>query len=200
VGGSVNGPASPAAGASSIRRLEPARVGLMLFIAMEIMFFAGLISSFAVFRFSPVSWPPADQPRMPIPITGLNTLVLLVSGLTFFLALSALKSSDLRLFKKLLTWTVVLGVVFLGVQGMEWVKLLHFGLTAHSSIFGGFFYCLVGTHAVHVLGGLIALLYVWRKALGGRYDAQRTLGVELCRTYWFFVVALWPILFVLVYL
>ena len=200
MGGSVIGPASPAAGVSSTRRLEPARVGLALFIAMEVMFFAGLISSFTVFRFSPVAWPPPDQPRLPIPITGLNTLVLLVSGLTFFLALPALKSSNLSQFKKLLTWTLVLGMTFLGSQGMEWVKLLRFGLTVHGSIFGGFFYCLVGTHAVHVLGGLIALLWVWFRAQQGGYDAQRSLGVELCRIYWFFVVGLWPILFGLVYL
>ena len=196
----ANGPVVGVAGAGAPRRLEPARVGLMLFIAMEIMFFAGLISSFAVFRFSPVAWPPADQPRMPIPMTGLNTLVLLVSGLTFYLALPALKNSDLRQFKKLLTWTAVLGAVFLGIQGVEWVKLLHFGLTAHGSIFGGFFYCLIGTHAVHVLGGLTALVYVLVRAFQGKYDAQQRLGVELCRLYWFFVVALWPILFGLVYL
>ena len=194
------GPAAPVARAPFTRRLEPARVGLMLFISMEIMFFAGLISSFAVFRFSPVQWPPAGQPRLPIPITGLNTLVLLVSGLTFFLALPALKSANISLFKKLLTWTTLLGAVFLIVQGMEWVKLLHFGLTAHESIFGGFFYCLVGTHAVHVLGGLVALVWVWSRAYRGKYDAQNSLGVELCRIYWFFVVALWPILFALVYL
>jgi heme/copper-type cytochrome/quinol oxidase subunit 3 len=200
VGGPVNGPASSAAGAPIPHRLEPARVGLALFIAMEIMFFAGLISSFSVFRFSPVAWPPPDQPRLPIPITGLNTLVLLVSGLTFFLALPALKSLNLSQFKKLLTWTAVLGAVFLGIQGMEWVKLLHFGLTAHGSIFGGFFYLLVGMHALHVLGGLTALIWVWFRAQQGKYDAQNSLGVELCRIYWFFVVSLWPILFGLVYL
>lgn len=198
--GPVNVPVSPMAGAPIPRRLEPGRVGLALFIAMEIMFFAGLISSFSVFRFSPVAWPPPDQPRLPIPITGLNTLVLLVSGLTFFLAFPALKSSNLSQFKKLLTWTVVLGAVFLTIQGMEWIKLLKFGLTAHGSIFGGFFYLLVGLHALHVLGGLTALVWVWLRAQQDKYDAQHSLGMELCRIYWFFVVGLWPILFGLVYL
>jgi cytochrome c oxidase subunit 3 len=83
---------------------------------------------------------------------------------------------------------------------MEWVKLLHFGLTLHASIFGGFFYCLVGTHAVHVAGGMVALLFVVLRAWQDMYSAQKSLGVELCRMYWFFVVGLWPILFVLVYL
>ena len=197
--GLVSGPA-PTAGPASDRRIEPARLGIILFIIAEIMFFSGLISSFVMFRFSPVPWPPPGQPRLPLEITSVNTLILLLSGLTFFMALKPLKASNGRLFKGLLTATAVLGFIFLSVQGVEWVRLLHFGLTLHASIFGGFFYCLVGTHAVHVTGGLVALLWVLNKAWKGKYSAQNTLGVELCRMYWFFVVGLWPILFFLVYL
>jgi heme/copper-type cytochrome/quinol oxidase subunit 3 len=165
---------------------------------MEIMFFAGLISSFLVFRLG--QWPPPDQPRLPVEWTAFNTLVLLASGLTFHLALKALKASSLSRFRQYLAWTAVLGFIFLAIQGTEWVRLVHFGLTVHASIFGGFFYCLIGTHGVHVAGGLIALLWVMNKAFQGTYSATQTLGVELCRMYWSFVVGLWPILFVLVYL
>ncbi len=196
----VSGRILSPSGASSDRRMEPARLGLALFIIAEIMFFAGLISAFVVFRFSPVQWPPPDQPRLPIEVTAVNTLILLLSGLTFHLAFKALKTGKSGSFKNLLAVTAALGFVFLAVQGMEWVKLLRFGLTAHESIFGGFFYCLVGTHAVHVTGGLLALLWVFNKAWKGSYNSQKTLGVDLCRMYWFFVVGLWPILFALVYL
>lgn len=164
------------------------------------MFFSGMISAFVAFRFSPVPWPPPDQPRLPIEITAVNTFILLLSGVTFYFTLGALKASQEALFKKLLTLTAVLGLVFLLVQGFEWVRLLHFGLTLHSSIFGGFFYCLVGIHAVHVAGGLAALLFVLARAWNDAYSAGKSLGVELCRMYWFFVVGLWPILFALVYL
>ena len=196
----VSGRILSPSGASSDRRMEPARLGLALFIIAEIMFFAGLISAFVVFRFSPVQWPPPDQPRLPIEVTAVNTLILLLSGLTFHLAFKALKTGKSGSFKNLLAVTAALGFVFLAVQGMEWVKLLRFGLTAHENIFGGFFYCLVGTHAVHVTGGLLALLWVFNKAWKGSYNSQKTLGVDLCRMYWFFVVGLWPILFALVYL
>jgi len=181
-------------------RMEPAKLGILLFIIAEIMFFSGLISSFVVFRFSPIQWPPPDQPRLPIEVTAVNTGILLISGLTFFFAFGALKASKYPLFKNLLTLTAVLGLTFLGVQGFEWVRLLHFGLTLHSSIFGGFFYCLVGVHAVHATGGLTALLWVLSKAWKGSYSSQKSLGVEICELYWFFVVGLWPILFALVYL
>ena len=182
------------------RRLTTAKLGILLFITAEIMFFAGLISSFVVFRFSPVQWPPLGQPRLPLEVTAVNTLILLASGLTFQLAYRAWKRAQSGAFKVLLTVTAVLGSIFLLVQGFEWVRLLKFGLTLHASIFGGFFYCLVGTHGLHVLGGLVVLVWVLKKAWEGAYDSNEALGVEVCRIYWFFVVALWPVLFFLVYL
>jgi len=198
--GSVSGPALTTAGKVPSPRLEPARVGLVLFIAAEIMFFAGLISSFVVFRFSPVPWPPAGQPRLPIEVTSVNTAILLLSGIIFFTALRALKDGNDRLFKILLSVTAGLGFIFLAIQGFEWIHLVRFGLTLHASLFGGFFYCLIGTHGVHVAGGLLALLWVLNRAWKGAYNARNRLGLDLCLMYWLFVVTLWPILFVLVYL
>lgn len=188
------------AGEQRESRINPAKLGLMLFITAELMFFAGLISAFLVFRLSPVQWPPLGQPRLPIEVTAVNTAILLLSGITFFIALKPLQVGKYQTFLKLLTTTAVLGCLFLGIQGLEWVRLLHFGLTLHESIFGGFFYCLVGVHAFHVFGGLLALLWVGSKAYKGVYNSTNTLGVELCRTYWFLVVGLWPVLFCLVYL
>jgi cytochrome c oxidase subunit 3 len=198
--GPVPGPGASMAGSAANRRIQPAKLGILLFITAEIRFFAGMISAFAVFRFSPVQWPPAGEPRLPLEVTAVNTLILLLSGVLFQLAYNALKASHDGLFKKWLTASAALGLIFLAVQGMEWIRLLHFGLTLRASIFGGFFYCLVGIHAVHVAGGLAAFLYVLAKAWKGAYGAGNSLGVELCRMYWFFVVGLWPILFALVYL
>ena len=181
-------------------RLEPAKLGLLLFIAMEIMFFAGLISAFIMFRFSPIPWPPAGQPRLPVNVTALNTLVLLFSGFSFYSALKALKAEKYMAFLRGLEMTTWLGVIFLFVQGTEWIRLLHFGLTLSSGIYGGFFYALVGLHALHVAGGLLALIWVRRRAYQAAYVGGKILGAELCQIYWFFVVGLWPVLFVLVYL
>ncbi len=185
---------------SNRRTIISAKLGILLFITAEIMFFGGLISAFVVFRFGPSPWPPPGQPRLPLEVTAVNTLVLLLSGTTFHLAFRALQSGRDQVFKNLLTLTGILGLLFLAVQGFEWVRLLKFGLTLHASIFGGFFYCLVGTHGLHVFGGLMALLWVLTRAWTGAYDATHSLGVEICRIYWFFVVGLWPVIFALVYL
>jgi heme/copper-type cytochrome/quinol oxidase subunit 3 len=181
-------------------RLEPAKLGLLLFIVMEVMFFAGLISAFIMFRFSPIPWPPAGQPRLPVLVTGLNTLLLLFSGFSFYRALKDLRADKYTAFLSGLEVTTWLGFLFLFVQGAEWVRLLNFGLTLSSGIFGGFFYSLVGLHALHAAGGLLALFWVRRRAYRAAYVRGKILGVELCQMYWFFVVGLWPVLFVLVYL
>jgi cytochrome c oxidase subunit III len=181
------------------RKIEPAMLGLLLFIVLEIMFFAGLISAFMVFRLSPVEWPPAGQPRLPIEVTAINTVVLLLSGFTFYKALKVLREGKKGLYLSLLTLTTLLGILFLATQGYEWVRLVKFGLSVHSSIYGGFFYALVGLHGFHVFGGVLALFWVLVRSLMGAYSAKEHLGVDLCRTYWFFVVGLWPVLFTLIY-
>lgn len=196
----MNPPAAPAEFAGPPRRLEPAKLGIILFIVAECMFFAGLISAFIVFKFGSVSWPPAGQPRLPWEITAFNTALLILSAPAFHMAFSALRSGFQSSFRRWLGGVAVLGALFLAIQGLEWVRLLRFGLTAGSSVFGGFFYALVGLHGLHVAGGLVALFWVLGRALRGRYSAENSLGVDLCRTYWYFVVGLWPVLFVLVYL
>jgi heme/copper-type cytochrome/quinol oxidase subunit 3 len=94
----------------------------------------------------------------------------------------------------------VLGAVFLAVQGIEWLRLIHFGLTVSSSVYGGLFYTLIGFHALHVVGALLWLMCVWLLAKRGRFTRDRHTGVQTCAMYWLFVVGLWPVLYGLVYL
>jgi cytochrome c oxidase subunit III len=184
---------------SSNRRLEPARLGILLFIVMEAMLFAGFISAFLVFRLSPVQWPPAGQPRLSVAMASVSTVLLLLSGFSFQAAFQALKAGRMSSFLRFLNLTALQGVLFLATQGLEWVRLVHFGLNIHTNVFGGFFYVLVGFHGLHVAGGLTALLWVLSRAHRNLYGPSNSLGVEVCRTYWFFVVGLWPIIFGLIY-
>lgn len=96
--------------------------------------------------------------------------------------------------------TAMLGLIFLSVQGYEWVRLLQFGLTLSSSVYGGIFYTLIGCHAAHVFGAVIWLLIILGMAKRRRFAPEQFIGVQVCGIYWYFVVALWPILFGVVYL
>lgn len=175
-------------------------LGTVMFLGAEAMFFAGLIGAFLVFRLGSPVWPPPFQPRLPIGITGINTLILLASAATMHWALRGARGGDRPRLVRSLSWTALLGTAFLAVQGYEWLRLLHFGLTVSSSVYGGLFYTLIGFHAAHVAGALIWVLVVWWKARRGRYTRQHHTGVQTCSMYWTFVVALWPVLYGLVYL
>jgi cytochrome c oxidase subunit 3 len=173
---------------------------LSLFIGTEVMFFGGLISAFLILKAGAGLWPPVGQPRLPVFVTGVNTLFLLASGYTVHLAVKAAREARQRDICVWLAVTGLLGLLFLGIQGYEWVRLLAHGLTISSSTYGGTFYTLIGAHGLHVAAAVTVLLVVLSRALRGCYSDAAHTGVTLCRIYWLFVVGVWPVLFLLVYL
>jgi cytochrome c oxidase subunit III len=187
---------------------EPARrpapdnawLAMMFFLAAETMFFAGLISAFFVLRLAAPVWPPPLQPRLPILVTGLNTLVLLTSSVAMIGALRAGRRADGRALVERLAAAAGLGALFLAVQGYEWARLIQYGLTVTSGAYGATFYTLIGVHAAHVFGALVWLSVTLLLAARGRFADGRLTRLRACATYWHFVVGLWPILYVTVYL
>lgn len=176
-------------------------LGMYLFIASELIIFITLLFIMFWLRSGLVAdWPPPDQPRLPIGITGINTVFLLVSGYTMHRAFRAVKQNASRQLTRWLMITCVLGVVFLTVQGFEWIRLIQFGLSMTSSLYGAMFYSIIGLHAIHVFVTVLVLLYLWVRSSAGAYTAEKHTGVVLGYMFWLFVVLIWPILYVLVYL
>ena len=175
-------------------------LAVLMFLGAETMFFAGLIGAYIVFRVAAATWPPPFQPRLPVGVTGVNTLILLASAVTMRWSLRAVRVNDRNKLIRLLAYTAALGAIFLAVQGFEWIRLIHFGLTVSSSVYGGLFYTLIGFHALHVLGALIWLLIVVMLAKQGRFSKEHHVGLQTCGMFWTFVAALWPVLYGLVYL
>lgn len=182
------------------RGLDNLRLALLFFMGAEVMFFAALVSALFVLRVGMAAWPPPLQPRLPIAVTTVNTLVLIGSSVSMAAALRALRRPDPRRFVRMLGATAALGALFLLVQGYEWVRLIGFGLTLSSSVYGATFYSLIGLHGLHVAGALGWVLLTTRRAMRGRFDGGRVTPVQACAMYWHFVVGLWPVLFVAVYL
>jgi heme/copper-type cytochrome/quinol oxidase subunit 3 len=180
--------------------ISNARLGLLMLIAAESMLFAGLIGAFLVFRLGSGIWPPPFQPRLPVLVTGVNTLVLLLSGWSARQAVRLLRSGTGSQVRQMLLTAGLLGFVFLAVQGFEWVRLIRFGLTLSSGVYGATFYSLIGLHGLHVLVAVIWLAIVVVQTKRGILSLRRKTGVEICVLYWTFVVALWPVLYGLVYL
>jgi heme/copper-type cytochrome/quinol oxidase subunit 3 len=180
--------------------MSNARLGMIMLLGAETMFFAGLIGSFLVFRVANTTWPPPMFPKLPIVVTGVNTLFLLYSAVTMWMAQQAMRAGMMQRCVRFLLYTAVLGVVFLAVQGYEWLQLIEYGLTLSSGVYGATFYILIGCHGLHVLGAVVWLISVLAGAMRGRYCARRSIRVSVCGMYWYYVVGLWPALYWLVYL
>jgi cytochrome c oxidase subunit III len=180
--------------------LDNVRLAMLFLICGEIMFFGGLVSAFLVLRVTAALWPPPLQPRLPVGVTGVNTLVLLASSVAMVAASRAFGRDDTRGLVRRLLVAAGLGTAFLLVQGYEWVRLVGFGLTVSSGAYGGAFYTLIGTHAAHVLAAVVWVGVTVLLAARGRFADGRTAPLRACAIYWHFVVALWPILYVTVYL
>ena len=177
-----------------------ARLGMLIFLGAEVMFFAGLIGAFLIFRLGSVTWPSPGLPRLPIAVTAVNTVILFSSAYTMSRALRAIRDGNRQGLTSGLLMTALLGATFLGVQGSEWTRLIHHGLTLSTGTYGATFYTLIGIHGFHVLGAVLWLLIVLVGARRNLFSAEKPIAVELCGMYWYFVVALWAILFPLVYL
>jgi heme/copper-type cytochrome/quinol oxidase subunit 3 len=182
------------------RRLDNVRLAMIFLIACEVMFFAGLVSGLFVLRMAAPLWPPPLQPRLPVAVTGVNTLVLLASSAAMVVAARASRAAQRRRMVSALTVSAGLGTLFLAIQGYEWTRLIQYGLTVSSGAYAATFYTIIGAHAAHVIGALVWLAVTLALASRGRFLDGRTAVLRACAIYWHFVVALWPVLYVTVYL
>jgi cytochrome c oxidase subunit 3 len=169
---------------------------MLIFVAAEVMFFAGLISAFTIIRAEAPIWPPPDQPRLPIERTALNTMALLFSGVALAIGQRAF-TRDRRAARAPLLVAMLLGGFFVLFQGAEWWALIRQGLTLTSSSLGSFFYLIVGLHALHAVVAIGLLTAAWWRLQRG-WLAQSQLVTAA--VFWYFVVGLWPVLYGVVYL
>jgi len=172
-------------------------LAMFMFIGAELMFFSGIIGSFLLFRLSAVDWPPVNQPTLPAFVTGLNTLLLLFSGYIASQIWDPFNKKDTVVRNLIIISS--LGLLFLSIQGYEWIRLIGFGLTLQSSVYGAIFYLLIGAHAIHVMGGLLWLIVITLFTIRSGIIKPNLNKFRAALLYWFFVVLLWPILYFLVY-
>lgn len=170
-------------------------LGMLMFVIVEVMFFAGLISAFTIVEASAPIWPPPDQPRLPALQTAFNTLALLASGPLLWLAGRRLRRGGDGVRAPLLA-ACALGAVFVVLQGREWVALIGQGLTLTSSTLGSFFYLIIGMHGLHALVAIVVLALALVRLAQGRLSSHWLAGAEV---FWYFVVGIWPFLYAVVY-
>ena len=182
--------------------MEPAMLGLTLFVASEVLFFAGLFGAYFTFRTQAAGWPGVTLKHVEIekpnvPYAAWLTVILVSSSITMQASIFAIRKNMKRATTGLITLTFVLGTIFVSLQGREW-KALNFDIK--DGIYPALFYTITGFHGLHVLGGLVAIGFVLVKSAVGEFTPDHHIGLEAVSFYWHFVDVVWVFVFSILYL
>jgi cytochrome c oxidase subunit 3 len=178
------------------------RYGMALFIASEVMFFSAFFWAFfgnALYPADAVNntWPPAGVITFdPFDLPFMNTLILLLSGVTVTWAHHALIEGDRKGLIQGLGVTVLLGALFTCVQAYEYS---HAGFGFKDGIYSSVFFMATGFHGFHVLIGTLFLIVCFFRALAGHFKPEQHFGFEAAAWYWHFVDVVWLFLFICIY-
>ncbi len=172
-------------------KIHPHKFILWVAIGSIIMMFAGFTSAYIVKREQP-GWTSYTTPIA----FYYSTAIILISSITIFLAAKSFRERRMIRYRKLVVATVLLGLVFVLLQWLGFRHLWISGITFHGSGAGQFFYIIAGLHAVHVIGGIIALFVLWIRAKNARIRSYNVVPVDVVSTYWHFVDLLWIYLFI----
>ncbi|NKY08202.1 heme-copper oxidase subunit III, partial [Cellulomonas hominis] len=196
----------------SVNRPNPVSVGTIVWLASELMFFAGLFAMYFTLRATvPEEWAVQTE-KLNITFAAINTTVLLLSSVTCQMGVWAAErfqpvrsGSVLNVrgwgMNEWMTLTYVMGAFFIGGQIFEYAELVHEGLTISSSPYGSVFYLTTGFHGLHVVGGLIAFLFLLgRSFTAKRFGHHEATTAIVTSYYWHFVDVVWIALFATIYL
>ena len=168
------------------KRIHPHKFTLWVGIASIVMMFAGLTSAYIVKR-NQANWTTFDLPI----IFWISTLVIIISSFTLHISNVAFKQREMVRYRWMVVVTLVLGLAFLLMQGLGFGELWVKGVTLTKNVSFSFLYVIVGLHALHVIGGIVALVALFAKAFSSKVRNYNILPLEVISTYWHFVDALW---------
>jgi cytochrome c oxidase subunit 3 len=196
----------------SVNRPNPVSVGTIVWLASELMFFAGLFAMYFTTRSTvPELWA-TETPKLNITFAAINTTILVLSSVTCQMGVWAAErfqptraGSILQVtrwgMREWMTLTYVMGAAFIGGQVFEYAALVQDGLTISSSPYGSVFYLATGFHGLHVVGGLLAFLFLLgRSFVATRFGHHEATTAIVVSYYWHFVDVVWIARFGAIYL
>ncbi len=186
---------APDGGAALRRGPTALSVGVVVWLASELMFFAGLFAGWFSLRSANAVWPP-EGVDLAVGRTAGATVVLVASSLTMHGASVAAERGDRVRTVRWLALTALLGAIFLVNLGLEYAEL-DFTISTHA--YGSIFFLMTGFHGLHLLGGIVFMAAV-AGLISGRTEAPAAPAVEVCAYYWHFVDVVWVAMFATIYL
>jgi len=181
------------------RRPSALGVGTVIWLASELMFFAGLFAAYFTLRAAASGWPPAGV-ELSTARTAVATGVLVASSFTMHVAVTSAREPGAGSRLAAVRWlavTMALGLAFLTNQGLEYAEA-PFSISSHA--YGSIFFLMTGFHGLHVLGGLCFMLAVIGVIRGAGSRAPAGEVVDVCAYYWHFVDVVWVVMFATIYL
>jgi cytochrome c oxidase subunit 3 len=185
----------------SLTRPNMVSVGTIVWLASELMFFAGLFAMYFTARARAThGWPPAPT-ELDVRYALVFTLILVLSSVTCQFGVFAAESGNVYGLRRWFTITFVMGLIFVLGQANEYRNLvMNHETTISSSTFGSVFYLTTGFHALHVIGGLVAFIFVLIRSTMGRFTPAQATAAIVVSYYWHFVDVVWVGLFATIYL
>jgi cytochrome c oxidase subunit 3 len=186
--------------------VNTALLGMLLFIGSELMFFAGLFGAYFNTRASALGlgqpWPPAGLEDVIEPniIVVVATIILVLSSGTMQMAVWRIRKGDRRGMNRALGLTLIMGLLFLGMQAYDYLTLVtEHGFGINSGVYGSLFFTMTGFHGAHVFGGVVGIAVVLLRGAAGQFSAKHHIAVEAVSAYWHFVDIVWIGLFATLY-
>ena len=178
--------------------MPTALVGMLLFIASEVMFFGGLFATYFNARaaLGADGWGPPEGAHLDLPLASVLTVILVASSFTMQFGVWAIRRGDNRGLKMWTAITLALGVLFLAGQLYDYSQL---GFGIADGPYGTTFYTLTGFHGAHVFGGAVGLAIVLARSLRGQFSSRNHVAVEAVSMYWHFVDVVWIGVFATIY-
>ncbi len=177
---------TPPIGGDRGKRIHPHKFTMWVAIGSIVMMFAGLTSAFIV-KSNQTNWVTVSIPRM----FWISTAVIIISSITLQMALRSFKQRVMNQYRMLIGVTLLLGVAFVVLQWLGFQDLWAQKITFRGAGAGQFLYVIFGLHAIHVIGGIIALIVMFIRAFIGKTKLYSSVPVEVMAVYWHFVDVLW---------
>jgi cytochrome c oxidase subunit 3 len=183
----------------SLTRPNMVSVGTIIWLSSELMFFAGLFAMYFTARARATEgWPPAPT-ELNVPYALVVTIILVSSSFTCQFGVFAAEVGNVYGLRRWFTLTFVLGLAFVLGQGNEYINLVKEGTSISSSTYGSVFYLATGFHGLHVIGGLIAFIFMLIRSTMGRFTPAQATSAIVVSYYWHFVDVVWIGLFTTIY-
>ena len=183
----------------SLNRPNLVSVGTIVWLSSELMFFAGLFGIYFTVRAQHVGeWPPPPT-ELDIPYALVVTIVLVASSFTCQLGVFAAERGDVFGLRRWYLVTLVMGTIFVLGQANEYRHLVEAGTTMSSSAYGTVFYLATGFHGLHVIGGLVAFVFLLIRTKLSKFTPAQATAAIVVSYYWHFVDVVWIALFSVIY-